>query len=218
MKIGVLGFVNHTHPAPAEFLEDAVVRDGLANHGAETGAILGRTHSLVNWHPPPLAAHGPAMIAPQIHREDCHANKHRTANDQPLGQVGIHNCIESTHQKRSVGGFDACASLKPRFSNGERARRPRNQFDDDGVDKRGDVQCSQKRAAARHCPAQHHPDAPKQVQEQDGFRENRCRKNRTITPRCWLLVMMVMLRYFPIFWACNLKPAAINQSLNFCLH
>jgi hypothetical protein len=29
----VLGFINHTHPAAAEFFEDAVVRDGLASHG-----------------------------------------------------------------------------------------------------------------------------------------------------------------------------------------
>jgi hypothetical protein len=28
-----------------------------------------------------------------------------------------------------------------------------------------------------HCPAQQHPAAPKQVQEQDGFRENRCHVN-----------------------------------------
>jgi hypothetical protein len=123
-------------------------------------------------------------VAPQVHRQDCHANKHRTANDEPLRQVGIHNCIENTHQKRSVCGFDACASFKPRFSHGERARRPRNQLDDDGVDKGSDVQSPQKTAAARHCPAQRHPATPKQVQEQDAFRQNSCRKNRTGTPLC----------------------------------
>ena len=32
-KVGVLGLVNHTHPTAAEFLDDAVTRDGLANHG-----------------------------------------------------------------------------------------------------------------------------------------------------------------------------------------
>jgi hypothetical protein len=73
--------------------------------------------------------------------------------------------------------FDACASFKPRFSHGERARRLRNQLDNDGVHKRSDVQCPQKRAAARHCPAQQHPAAPKQVREQDGFHENRCCKS-----------------------------------------
>jgi hypothetical protein len=31
-KIRILGLVNHTHPSAAEFFEDAVVRDGLANH------------------------------------------------------------------------------------------------------------------------------------------------------------------------------------------
>ena len=30
----VLGLVDHTHAAAAEFLDDAVVRDGLADHGA----------------------------------------------------------------------------------------------------------------------------------------------------------------------------------------
>src|SRR5580704_9989992 len=45
-KIGILGFVNHTHPTPAQFPEDAVMRDGLANHGEGTASwrdMLGRT-------------------------------------------------------------------------------------------------------------------------------------------------------------------------------
>ena len=29
----VLGLVNHTHPAAAELLDDAVMRDGLTDHG-----------------------------------------------------------------------------------------------------------------------------------------------------------------------------------------
>ena len=81
---------------------------------------------------------------------------------------------------------DACAGFKPHFSHGERARRPWNQLDDDGVDKRGDVQSPQEGTAARHCPAQHHPDAPKQVQGQDGFHENMCRKNGAVTSVCCL--------------------------------
>ena len=32
MEQSVLGLVDHTHPAAAELLDDAVVRDGLANH------------------------------------------------------------------------------------------------------------------------------------------------------------------------------------------
>ena len=31
-KFDVLGLVDHTHPAAAELLDDAVVRDGLADH------------------------------------------------------------------------------------------------------------------------------------------------------------------------------------------
>src|SRR5208282_3534351 len=31
-EIHVLGFVDHTHPAAAQFLDDAIVRDGLSNH------------------------------------------------------------------------------------------------------------------------------------------------------------------------------------------
>ncbi len=31
-ELHVLGFVDHTHPTAAEFLNDAVVRDGLADH------------------------------------------------------------------------------------------------------------------------------------------------------------------------------------------
>ena len=33
VQSGVLGLVDHTHTATAEFLDDEVVRDGLANHG-----------------------------------------------------------------------------------------------------------------------------------------------------------------------------------------
>ncbi len=31
-KLGVLGFVDHAHAAATEFLDNAVVRDGLVNH------------------------------------------------------------------------------------------------------------------------------------------------------------------------------------------
>src|SRR5580692_10045327 len=49
-KIGVLGFVNHTHPAAAEFLGHAVVRDGLANHWAEIlGPGLGQVNEGGSW-------------------------------------------------------------------------------------------------------------------------------------------------------------------------
>ena len=34
-KRGVLGLVDHAHTAAAQLLDDAVVRDGLANHGVE---------------------------------------------------------------------------------------------------------------------------------------------------------------------------------------
>jgi hypothetical protein len=33
MESSVLGLVDHTHPATAQLLNDAVVRDGLADHG-----------------------------------------------------------------------------------------------------------------------------------------------------------------------------------------
>ena len=32
MQVDVLGLLDHTHPAAAQLLDDAVVRDGLANH------------------------------------------------------------------------------------------------------------------------------------------------------------------------------------------
>ena len=35
MQPHVLGFVDHTHPAAAQLLDDAVVRDGLTDHGAQ---------------------------------------------------------------------------------------------------------------------------------------------------------------------------------------
>ncbi len=33
MQPRILGFVDHTHPATAELIDDTVVRDGLADHG-----------------------------------------------------------------------------------------------------------------------------------------------------------------------------------------
>ena len=39
MQPGVLGFVNHTHPAAAELFNDAVVRDGLAYHQKTCGGF-----------------------------------------------------------------------------------------------------------------------------------------------------------------------------------
>jgi len=35
VQLYVFGLVNHTHPASAQLLDDAVVRDGLADHWAE---------------------------------------------------------------------------------------------------------------------------------------------------------------------------------------
>ena len=35
-EVHVLSLINHTHPAAAEFLDDAVVRDGLADHWRES--------------------------------------------------------------------------------------------------------------------------------------------------------------------------------------
>src|SRR5262249_31149012 len=42
-KFDVLGLVDHTHPAPAELVDDAVVGDGLTNHeeGGGPREILG---------------------------------------------------------------------------------------------------------------------------------------------------------------------------------
>ena len=81
----------------------------------------------------PVTLRGPVEIAAEVHREDGHANKDRAANDEPFGQIGIHDCVENAQEKRAARGFDACASFKPGFGDGERARRPRNQFDHDGV-------------------------------------------------------------------------------------
>src|SRR5438445_13771708 len=40
MQPGVLGFVNHAHPPAAELFNDAVVRDGLADHRRTLGCNL----------------------------------------------------------------------------------------------------------------------------------------------------------------------------------
>src|ERR1700722_8941358 len=41
VKASVLGFVDHSHPAAAKLLGDAVVRDGLTNHSRD-GRLLSR--------------------------------------------------------------------------------------------------------------------------------------------------------------------------------
>jgi hypothetical protein len=41
----VLGLVDHTHPTTTEFFEDAVVRDGLANHGQRLAYLAERHQS-----------------------------------------------------------------------------------------------------------------------------------------------------------------------------
>ena len=45
MEAGVLGLVHHAHAA-AQLLDDAVVRDGLANHGV--GVMVGGVWGQVN--------------------------------------------------------------------------------------------------------------------------------------------------------------------------
>ena len=36
MEVGVFRFIDNTHPSAAKLLDDAVVRDGLADHCLET--------------------------------------------------------------------------------------------------------------------------------------------------------------------------------------
>jgi hypothetical protein len=36
MKLYILGFVNHTHPATTQLLHNAVVRNGLPDHGLKS--------------------------------------------------------------------------------------------------------------------------------------------------------------------------------------
>jgi hypothetical protein len=36
MELGVLRFIDNTHPTAAQLLDDAVVRNGLADHCLET--------------------------------------------------------------------------------------------------------------------------------------------------------------------------------------
>ena len=47
VEFGVLRFVDHAHPAPAEFLENAVMRDGLAEHGATVRGNVTAYHKLL---------------------------------------------------------------------------------------------------------------------------------------------------------------------------
>ena len=47
-EFGIFGFVDHTHPAAAELLNDAIVRDGLADHAqACYGGSVGKSMKAV---------------------------------------------------------------------------------------------------------------------------------------------------------------------------
>ena len=50
VETGVTGFVDHTHPALAKFLEDSVVRDGFTDHNGRglSVAMLGVLRWQVN--------------------------------------------------------------------------------------------------------------------------------------------------------------------------
>jgi len=124
------------------------------------------------------------VVAAEVDGEDGEADEDGGGGDEPHWQVGIDDGVEDAHEKWAAGGCDSGASFEPGFRDGERAERPRKQFDDDGVEKRGDVQRAQKRAAARDGPAEQDPDTPKQVQEEDGFDgKGRC-ENGVVTSRC----------------------------------
>jgi len=45
----------------------------------------------------PLTSHCPAEKPTQIYAQYSHAYNNRTANDKPLGKVGIHEGVENTH-------------------------------------------------------------------------------------------------------------------------
>jgi hypothetical protein len=47
-EVGIFGFVDDAHSAAAEFFEDPVVRDGLADHGILSRTILRRRRAGVN--------------------------------------------------------------------------------------------------------------------------------------------------------------------------
>ena len=47
--VGVFGLVDHAHTATAELLDDAVVRDGLADHWRGTPILVGSNLRRVDW-------------------------------------------------------------------------------------------------------------------------------------------------------------------------
>jgi hypothetical protein len=75
---------------------------------------------------------------------------------------------------RSMRGLDACSSFELDFGHRERAWRPGDELDDDSVGERSNVQHPQDVTAACYSPTQQHPDAPKHMEKQDGFRCYTC--------------------------------------------
>src|SRR5215831_9153512 len=55
----VFRFVNHTHPAVAQLVDDAVVQDGLADHGHESQSVFVRRHR--GFSTCPWQQHGPTV-------------------------------------------------------------------------------------------------------------------------------------------------------------
>ena len=60
LKLGILGLVDHTHPAAPELFENAGMRDGLAYHGESPPVpeMLGRACKQVNLVPGGVRRHG----------------------------------------------------------------------------------------------------------------------------------------------------------------
>jgi hypothetical protein len=59
MQPGIFGFVNYTHPAAAQLVDNAVMRNGLPDHGCanprlakeDEAAMLGKLEEQVNARP-----------------------------------------------------------------------------------------------------------------------------------------------------------------------
>src|SRR5260370_42312430 len=64
------------------------------------------------------------QIPRQINTQDRYADNHCDPDDQPLGQVGVNDCVEHPHEERSVRGFDPCLSFEMALDDAQRARRP----------------------------------------------------------------------------------------------
>jgi hypothetical protein len=78
----IFSLVNHTHPAPAELLDDAIMRNGLTDQTGNSSLRGSNLRSVA--YPSSIAANGVQQANSPIHRMNVPIESKLVGRDQPL--------------------------------------------------------------------------------------------------------------------------------------